>query len=107
MNSEMAFECLLVSPDPALFTVMDGVLKDFSISTKVCPNTSNAPRLLAEGSTDLVVIDLEGEKSSELLGQIRAARKWQKPTVLAVSAKNCVAPGVDVLFASPSLMNLG
>jgi len=100
MTPEMAFECLLVSPDPAVFSTMDGILHDFSIATKVCPFPTRAAHLLAEGSTDLVVIDLEAENASEFLRQI-AARTRQKPTVLAVSGADCVAPGVHVILRKP------
>jgi len=100
MTPEMAFECLLVTPDPVVFSAMEGILQSFSIATKVCPYPSNAANLLAEGSTDLVVIDLEAENSSEFLGQIRA-RTRQKPTVLAVSASDCVVPGVHMILRKP------
>jgi hypothetical protein len=100
MTPEMAFECLLVTPDPAVFSTMEGILQDFSIATKVCPYPSNAAHLLAEGSTDLVVIDLDAEDSSEFLRQIQA-RTRQKPTVLAVSAGDCVVPGVHVILRKP------
>jgi hypothetical protein len=59
MTPEMAFECLLGTPDPAAFSAMEGILQNFSIATKVCPYPSNGANLLAGGSTDLVVIDLE------------------------------------------------
>ena len=59
MTPEMAFECLLVSHDPAVFCTMDRILQDFSIHTNVCQNPSRAANLLAEGNTDLIVIDLE------------------------------------------------
>jgi DNA-binding response OmpR family regulator len=91
MTREMAFECLLVSPDPAVFTTIDGILHDFSIATKVCPYPARAAHLLAEGSTDLIVIDLEAENASEFLRQIATRTRTQKPTVLAVSGADCVA----------------
>lgn len=84
MTAEMAFECLLVTPDPSVFHTMEGILQDLSIVTKVCAYPSNATKMLDEGSTDLIVIDLEAEKSTEFLDQI-ACRTRQKPTVLAVS----------------------
>jgi|SRR5579863_423407 len=101
MTPEMAFECLLVSPDPAVFTTMDGILHDFSIATKVCPYPSRAGHLLSEGSTDLIVIDLEAENASEFLQQIAGRTRTQKPTVLAVSGADCVAPGVHVILRKP------
>jgi len=101
MTPEMAFECLLVSHDPAVFSTMDPILQDFSIHTNVCPSPSKAANLLAEGSTDLIVIDLESEYSSELMQQIFESRMRQKPTILAVSAADRVVPGVHVVLRKP------
>lgn len=101
MTPEMAFECLLVSHDPAVFGTMDRILQDFSIRTNVCSNSSSAANLLAEGSTDLILIDLEEEGSSELMQQICESRMRQKPTILAVSAVDCVIPGVHVILRKP------
>jgi hypothetical protein len=100
MTPEMAFECLLVTPDPAVFSAMEGILQDFSLATKVCRYPSNASQRLAEGSTDLIVIDLEAENSSEFLRQIQACTR-QKPTVLAVSAGDRFVPGVHVILRKP------
>ena len=101
MTPEMAFECLLVSPDPAVFWAMDPLLQDFSIHTNVCSNSSRAANLLAEGSTDLVVIDLEDQDSSELIGTICELGTRQKPTILAVSAVDRFVPGVHVVLRKP------
>jgi PilZ domain-containing protein len=101
MTPEMAFECLLVSHDPAVFSTMDRILQDFSIHTNVCPNPSKAANLLADGSTDLIVIDLESEHSSELMHQIFESGMRLKPTILAVSAVDCVIPGVHVILRKP------
>lgn len=100
MTPEMEFECLLVTPDVAVFSTMEGILQDFSIATKVCPYPSNAANLLKEGSTDLIVVDLEAEDSSEFLRQI-ATRTGQKPTVLGVSRTDCLIPGVHVVLRKP------
>lgn len=101
MTPEMSFECLLVTPDPAVFSTLEGILEDFSIATKICPRPSTAVELLAEGSTDLIVIDLEAENSSEFLREVGTARRWQKPTVLAVSGTDCVLPGVHLILRKP------
>jgi hypothetical protein len=101
MTPEMAFECLLVSHDPAVSGTMDRILQDFSILTNVCSNPANAANLLAEGSTDLIVIDLEDEHSSELMHQICESRMRQKPTILAVSTLDCAIPGVHVMLRKP------
>lgn len=100
MTPEMAFECLLVTPDPAVFSTMEGILQDFSIATKVCAYPSSAANLLSEGSTDLIIIDLEAEDSSELIRQV-GARTRHKPTVLAVSQADGVVPGVHVVLRKP------
>ncbi len=101
MTPEMAFECLLVSHDPAVFGAMNRVLQDFSIRTNVCSNSSSAGDLLAGGTVDLIVIDLESEHSSELMHQICESRMRSKPTILAVSAVDCVIPGVHVILRKP------
>jgi hypothetical protein len=101
MTPEMAFECLLVSHDPAVFCTMNQILQDFSICTNACPNPSKAADLLADGSTDLIVIDLESEHSSELIHQIFESHMRQKPTILAVSTVDCVIPGVHVFLRKP------
>ena len=106
MTPEMAFECLLVTPDPAVFTAMGPLLQGYSIATKVCAYPSNAARLLDEGSTDLIVIDLESEDSTRFLQQV-AARAGQKPTVLGVSARDVVVPGVHLTLRKPVTLDSG
>ena len=101
MTPEMAFECLLVSHDPEVFCTMDRILQDFSIHTNVCQNPTKAVNLLANGSTDLIVIDLESEQSLELMDKIFETCMRQKPTILAVSATDCVIPGVHVVLRKP------
>jgi hypothetical protein len=101
MTPEMAFECVLISNDPAVLSTMDPLLHDFSIQTNVWPNPSNVGNLLEKGSTDLIVIDLESASYSELLQQLGKAQTKQKPTVLAVSATDCVVPGVHVVLRKP------
>jgi len=101
MTPEMAFECLLVSHDPAVFCTMHRILKDFSIATNICLSTSKATDLLEEGSTDLIVIDWDPESSPELLQEISKSLLKQKPTVLAVASDDQVVPGVHVLVRKP------
>jgi CheY-like chemotaxis protein len=107
MTPEMAFECLLVTPDPAVFSTMDELLQDFSISTKACPDTSNAARLLAEGSADLIIIDLDSKNASEFLQQTMGRPIRQKPTVLAVSGREETAANVHVVLRKPVDRNSG
>ena len=101
MTSEMGFECLLVSHDPAVFGTMDRILQDFSIRTNACPNPSSAANLVAEGGTDLIVIDLESEHSSDLMHRLYESPMWQKPTILGVSRVDCAVPGVHVMLRKP------
>ena len=101
MTPDMAFECLLVSHDPAVFCTMRQLLRDFSIHTNVCSTPSQVANLLVGGSTDLIVIDLESEHSSELMQQIFESSMRQKPTILAVSPTDGVVPGVHVILRKP------
>ncbi|HLV87838.1 MAG TPA: PilZ domain-containing protein [Candidatus Sulfotelmatobacter sp.] len=48
-----------------------------------------------------MVIDWEGEDSSDLLQKIWRLTKCKKPTILAVSAKDYAMPGVHVLLKKP------
>lgn len=101
MTPDMQFECLLVTRDPVTFSTLDRMLQDFSIHTNVCPNPSRAAGLLADGNADLLVIDLEGEHSLELVHQVCKSRVRQKPTILAVSAVDCAVPGVHIVLRKP------
>ena len=107
MTPEMAFECLLVSPDPAVFSTMNPILQDFSIATQRCTDATKAADLLLEGSTDLIVIDLEADRSSELLRKVQLSRAHQKPTVVAVSAMRNIVPGTHVFLRKPVTREAG
>jgi CheY-like chemotaxis protein/Tfp pilus assembly protein PilZ len=101
MTPEMTFQCLLVSEDPAVFGTMDPILRDFSISTSLCPNPSSAGDLLEEGGTDLIVIDIESDGSSKLIDKICKTFMRHKPTILAIATTDCAAPGVHVVLRKP------
>jgi hypothetical protein len=101
MTPEMAFECLLVSNDPAVLGTMNSILHDFSISTNVCQTSVRMEKRLAEGSTDLIVIDLDAIHSFELLQQVRESRIGRKATVLALAGDDRVVPGVHVILRKP------
>ncbi|MGB6474100.1 MAG: PilZ domain-containing protein [Candidatus Sulfotelmatobacter sp.] len=79
---------------------MNRLLNNLSISVNVCLSSLKAFDQLSEGSTDLVIVDWEDD-SAEFLGKIRKSRGWQKPTVVAVSAKECRVPGADVWLRKP------
>ena len=57
MTPEMAFECLLVSHDPAVCRTIDKSLRNFSIISEFCFSSSKASQRLTKGSHDLIVID--------------------------------------------------
>jgi hypothetical protein len=101
MTPEMAFECLLISHDPSVFCTVERILQDFSIHTNVCVTPNKVAALLAEGSTDLIVIDLESEDSSEVMHQIFESQARQKPTILGVSATDGAVPGIHVMLRKP------
>jgi hypothetical protein len=101
MTPDMAFECLLVSSDAGVFGAIDRILRELSIRTNICLRSSRAFNLLANGSTDLIVIDWEGEPSSELLHEIWKSGKTRKPTIVAISALDCPIPGAHVVLRKP------
>jgi hypothetical protein len=79
---------------------MNKLLDNLSISTNLCLSSSKAFDQLSEGSADLVIVDWE-EDSAEFLNQVRKTRGWQKPTVVAVSPRDCPVPGADVMLRKP------
>ena len=85
-----------------MFCTMDRILHDLLNPLRMYARTpARAADYLAEGGTDLIVIDLDSEHSSKLMHQIFKSRMQQKPTVLAVSAVDCVVPGVHVILQKP------
>src|SRR4029077_12065080 len=101
MTPDMAFECLFICSDPAVFSPMDGLLRDLSVRTNLCLNPSRALGILAEGSTDLLVIDWEGDASSDLLQDIWKSRMRHKPTIVAISALDSDIRGAHVTLRKP------
>jgi len=101
MTPDMAFECLLVTHDPGVFSPVSRILRDLSICTDVCLSPSKAINLLSKGSTDLIVIDWEEEASPDLLHEIWKSGNWQKPTIVAISSQDCHTPGVHIVLAKP------
>jgi PilZ domain len=100
MTADMSFECVLVSRDPGVICVMNKMLDNLSISTKLCFTSSKAAEQLSEGSTDLVVVDWE-DSTEELLRSIREPERRNKPTVVAVSEFEQPVPGAHVKLRKP------
>src|SRR6266496_1919142 len=101
MTGDMAFECLFVSHDAEVFSMINRLLEEFSISTNLCLRASKASDQLKKGSTDLVVIDWEGDDSSDLVHEIRNSRGRKKPTILAITPSDCPVPRADVVLKKP------
>jgi hypothetical protein len=102
MTADMAFECLLVSRNAEVISIMNRTLGELSISTNICLTPSKAFNLIAEGSTDLVVIDWEDENASaELLHNIRSSGRWRKPTIVTISAVDHPIRGAHLVLQRP------
>ena len=99
MNREIAFECLLVSQDPVVFSTIRKILQDFSINFDHCINASRASEVLSTGSHDLAILDWTGTDSLDLVQQIR--RMKRKVTVVAISSADCIGPGIHVALRKP------
>lgn len=104
---ELAFQCFLVSRDPAVLCTMDPILRDLSICTNVLPDPSKMVDLLGQVSADLLVIDLDGESSAELVRRVYESEMHQKPTVLAVSRMDRATQGVHVIVHKPVTLESG
>lgn len=101
MNSELQFECLLVSRDPLLHCVINKVLHDFSMVVEPCLSSSKACKAIAKGTYDLIVIDWEGDASLEFVHSIWNLRKRKKPTLVAISNDASPIPGAHILLRKP------
>jgi hypothetical protein len=101
MTPEMAFECVLMSSDSDILRTINRTLIDLSIATRICFHTSQAQRAIAEGSMDLLVIDLVDESSFEFLREIWKSGLKQKPTIVGISSSDHSIPGVHVKLGKP------
>ena len=101
MNSEMAFECVLLSGDPEVLRSVHSALTELSISTKICLHTLQADRAIAKGSVDLLIIDVEQESFAELLRALWKSGPKQKPTIVAISVLDRNVPGAHLRMCKP------
>ena len=101
MTPEMTFECVLTSTDPDVLRTINRSLIDLAINTRICFHVSQAQRAVAEGSTDLVVIDIVDDQSMELLREIWKLGMKRKPTIVAVSGSHHSIPGVHIILRKP------
>lgn len=102
MTLDMAFECLLVSRDPAILCPLNNVLDRLSISTRVCLTPSRAVDELMGGSTDLVVIDWQKDGSAEeLINHIQKFDFVRKKTIVLVSSDGAPVRGAHMILKKP------
>jgi len=101
MTPEMAFDCLLVSDDPAVVCTIDPILQKLSICTSTCQDPGKAAGILGQVSTDLVIVDLDKDNSMDLVNRICSLQNQQKPTMVAVSARDHAIPGIHILLRKP------
>jgi PilZ domain len=101
MTPEMAFECLLVSHDPGLYGTINAVLGKFSIAVHHCLTPSKACDSITGRNHELVVIDWEGDASSQLLHAIWNLPKKRKPTILAISVDDRSVTGAHFTLRKP------
>jgi hypothetical protein len=101
MTPEMTFECLLVSSNTEVFSTMHRVLRDFSIATRICLTASQATDLLAEGGTDLVVVDWDPDSSPRLVHEVWKSPVKPKPTIVAVAREGEDIPADLVVLRKP------
>jgi hypothetical protein len=101
MTPDLAFECLLVSHDPAVYSTVDRVLRNFSINVNYCLSSSKASQAVSEKDHDLVVVDWEGPASSDLLYAIWESRNKKQPTILAISDEAQSITGAHLVLRKP------
>lgn len=107
MTADMAFEGLIVSHDAGLYSVFDRVLRQLSISTNICLSAAKACHQLNQGSTDLLVIDCDGEDWSEVLDKVWRSKASKKPTVVAITRKDGRVPGAHLVLKKPVTVESG
>ncbi len=107
MTSDMAFECLVVARDPAVFSPINHLLRELSICAQICLRPSEALGLLTRSNTDLLVVDCDIEDSIELLHDIGKSGKSRKPTIVAIAQSDCHVPGAHVVLKKPVTVEMG
>jgi hypothetical protein len=107
MTAEMAFESLMVCRDAETFRVIDRLLSQYSISNNVCLHSEQALDELRKGSTDLLVIDFEGNDGESLLHNLWKLTKCKKPTILAITSSDQRVPLAHFQLKKPLTAHSG
>jgi PilZ domain-containing protein len=101
MTPEMAFECLLVSHDAGICSMMKQVLHDFSIVVEGCPSPSKACAIVAQRHHELVVIDWTADDALPLLHSIWNSPQRRKPTIMGIAGDAHPLPGMHFVLRKP------
>jgi len=85
MTPEMIFECLVVSDDIQVLSLMNCALDRLSIDVERCANAARGLELLAQRDVDLVVCDYKGAPGEiKLLNGVLTSDRKRKPTVITI-----------------------
>src|SRR5437660_2539837 len=101
MTPEMAFECVLMSTDAEVLRIINRTLIDFSISTRICFQDSQAKRAIADGGMVLLVIDLVDESSLEIMREIWKSGPMQNPNIDGIYSYNSCGPSIHIKLEIP------
>ena len=107
MTPEMVFECLVVSDDIQVLSLMKCALDRLSIDVERCANPVKGLELLAKRDVDLVVCDCKGAPGEiELVNGVLTSDRKRKPTVITVVdsaflALGAKSAGAHVIIRKP------
>jgi len=107
MTPEMVFECLVVSDDIQVLSLMKCALDRLSIDVERCANPVKGLELLAKRDVDLVVCDCKGAPGEiELVNGVLTSDRKRKPTVITVVdspflALGAKSAGAHVIIPKP------
>ena len=107
MTPEMVFECLVVSDDIQVLSLMNRALDRLSIDVERCANPVKGLELLAKRDVDLVVCDCKGAPGEiELVNGVLTSDRKRKPTVITVVdspflALGAKSAGAHVIIRKP------
>jgi len=107
MTPEMVFECLVVSDDIHVVSLINCALDRLSIDVERCASPVKGLELLAKRDVDLVVCDCKGAPGEmELLNGVLTGDRKRKPTVITVVdspflALGAKSAGAHVIIRKP------
>jgi hypothetical protein len=101
MNSEMAFESVLISRDPQVLRTVNRTLTVLSISTRICFHIPQAQKAISDSGIDLVVIDLIDNRSIDLLRELWKSATRKKPVIVGISNSEFGIPGIHLRLPRP------